>query len=196
MTADPAARILVFDGVLDDAIAYRQRALAREFGSVDVGAVFHGIAMAGDDWTLPNWVTARFPHLHPTLTFFRRSPLGQVEPNNRHDDTDMGEFSGILYLTHQPPPDDGTKFWRRKDTGAVATTFGATSVEKLPEVLLWRDDDVWEPWYTVAAVFNRLVLFPSAYFHSRAIVENYGEGESARLIQVLFGSGMVPEEAS
>jgi hypothetical protein len=185
-------RILVFDDVLVDPHAYRAAALARAFTSVDVGAVFHGIAMAGDDPTLADIIVAQFPALRPTLTFFRQSPEGQVEPNFIHDDCDMGAWTAILYLTIDPPEGDGTAFWRHTATGSVATTFGETTEEKIPEVLAWRDLSQWTCWHRVPAAFNRIVLFPAPYYHSRALAENYGRGASARLTQVLFGLGDLP----
>jgi hypothetical protein len=168
--------------------------LKREFGTVDVGAQFHGISLGAGN-TLPWFVRSKFSMLEPKLSFFRKSPAGQVEPNYIHTDCDMGEWTAILYLTPNPPPDDGTTFWRHIATGRIETATGATSDENLGEVLAWRDRAQWEQWRTVAAVFNRVVVFPASYYHSRALEENYGEGDSARLIQVLFGTGQVPEGA-
>lgn len=187
--------IHVIDHALPHPHFYRSLALAREFGTVDVGAQFHGIAL-GADATLPELVVARFPMLAPALSFFRRSPEGQPEPNFIHTDCDMGEWTAILYLTPNPPLDDGTTFWRHHESGRIETATGATSDANLAETLAWRDRTQWEPWRTVAAVFNRVVLFPATYYHSRALEANYGEGDTARLIQVLFGMGTVPEGAA
>lgn len=187
-------RIYVFDNALHDPCAYRIAALAREFGTVDVGAKFHGIAL-GADATLAYIVESLFPALKPQLSFFRQSHAGQPEPNFIHTDCDMGDWTAILYLTPNPPMDDGTTFWRHRQTGAIETRTGATSEQNLAETLAWRDRSQWEPWRTVAAVFNRVVVFPACYYHSRALEANYGTGEHARLTQVLFGTGTVPEGA-
>ena len=110
-----------------------------------------------------------------------------------HTDTDMGDWTAIAYLTDAPPAGDGTTFWRWKATGCLQSV--ATSrEEQLAEWAAWRDRTQWEPWTTVAARPNRVVLFPAAYFHSRAIADNYGIGDTARLIQVVFGTGTFPEE--
>lgn len=187
--------VLVFDDVLPDPEGYRQAALLRQFGTVDVGAQFHGIAFCGDDPTLPAWIADRFG-VSTDLTFFRHSPAGQLEPNFIHTDCDMGEWTAILYLTPNPPAGDGTTFWRHVQTGQIATMTGATSEANLAEVLAWRDRSQWEPWQTVEARFNRVVVFPSTYYHSRALEDNYGEGDTARLTQVLFGPGALKQEAS
>lgn len=187
--------IHVLDNALLDPLAYRSAALAREFGTVDVGAKFHGMAL-GADRALAYFIELNFLGLDPQLTFFRKSPADQSEPNFIHTDCDMGDWTAILYLTPNPPLDDGTTFWRHRKSGRIATATGATSDANLAETLAWRDRTQWEPWRTVAAAFNRVVLFPATYYHSRALEANYGEGDSARLIQVLFGTGMVPEGAS
>lgn len=186
-----AAAIVVVDDVLPEWDAYRARVLAQPFGDVQTspGVVFHGIAPVDD--TLPAWIAAHYPGLRPQLTFVRRSPAGQVEPNFIHTDCDMGDWTGIYYLTPDPPPGDGTTFWRHRATGAVASTAVA-EVDVIAEWQAWRDRDQWEPWHTVAAQPNRLVLFPAPYFHSRALEDNFGADDTARLIQVVFGSG-VPE---
>jgi hypothetical protein len=186
--------ITVVDDVLPDVDAYRAAVLAGTFGDAEPspGAVFHGIRRDLDD-RLPAWIRARYPSLTPTLSFARLSPAGQAEPNYIHTDADMGEWTAIYYLTADPPPTDGTTFWRHTATGAVLST--ALSQEALVEEdLAQRDLAQWTPWHRVAARPNRVVLFPAPYFHSRALAENYGTGNGARLIQVVFGTGDFPPE--
>ncbi|HEX7766603.1 MAG TPA: DUF6445 family protein, partial [Nitrospira sp.] len=112
-------------------------------------------------------------------------------PNYIHTDQDMGAWTGILYLNPDPAHGDGTTFWERKAT-KERTSTASTMDECLPEWLAWRDCDQWEPWQTVTAKFNRMVLFPAECFHSRALFDNYGStATEARLIQVLFGGSSV-----
>lgn len=171
--------IAVHDDVLPDPMAYRRAALAQPFQDVDLGhAVFHGIAPCVDP-TVAQWVEAHFPTLEVTLSFFRQSPAGQVEPNDIHTDVDMGDATVILYLNPDPPVEDGTTFWVHRATGAEETPnpFGGPP---------GKDRQAWVPYRTVPAVFNRAIVFPAPLFHSRALAENYGTGDGARLIQVLF----------
>jgi RimJ/RimL family protein N-acetyltransferase len=186
--------ITVVDDVLPDVEAYRQMVLEGPFGDVETspGVVFHGISRDVDG-QLPLWIQTQYPSLTPMLTFARLSPAGQEEPHFIHTDRDMGDWTGILYLTADPPADDGTTFWRHRATGAVQST-ACTGEALLEEWGVWREGDQWEPWHTVPAQANRLVLFPSPYFHSRAIPANYGTGEAARLIQVVFGTGVFPPD--
>jgi hypothetical protein len=154
--------------------------------------VFHGLAPAPDD-RLSDWIRARFPTLQPTRAFCRQSPAHQDEPNFIHTDRDMGDWTAIAYLTAHPFAGDGTRFWRHRATGAIqSTAFDGEAL--LAEWLAWRDRDQWAPWHLVEARPNRVVLFPAAYFHSRAIEANYGADAEARLIQVVFGTGTLPEE--
>jgi hypothetical protein len=178
----------VADGVILDLPRYRDTVLTLPFQTVRVGPLaFHGIAPC-ENPTLADWITARYPHARPRMTFFRQSPAGQVEPNFIHTDRDMGDWSGILYLTAHPLVGDGTSFYRDRLTGATAST-AQTAAELLEEGATWRDRERWQEWARVKAQPNRLVLFPATLFHSRAIFENYGTGDDARLIQLVFGTG-------
>jgi hypothetical protein len=186
--------MVVVDDVLADPVAYRAQALAGRFGTVIVGDVaFHGIQIA-TDMTVPAWIHTHDPALMPTLSFFRQSPAGQREPNYVHTDRDMGEWTAILYLNPTPAPGDGTTFWRHIATGATAS-LTRDDVALLDEQRAWRDLAQWEPAVRVEAKFGRLVIFPADRFHSRSIQENYGTGEAARLIQVVFGIGELREDA-
>lgn len=170
---------VVIDGVIPDPFAYRDAMLAHTFTSVTVGeSVFHGMAACQDPY-LPEWLATR--GVIPTANLLRQSPASQVEPTFLHTDQDMGDWTAILYLTPDPPPLDGTTFWRHRATGAVTSPTDADALQ---------DPTLWEPWEHVPAALNRLVVFPAPYVHSRAIPENYGTGDGARLIQIVFGTGV------
>lgn len=180
--------IQIHDDVLPDADAYRARALAMRFQTVQDGVVqFHGIAPCADP-TVPLWLVQHYPQLRPTTSFFRSSPLGQIEPHYIHDDRSMGDVTAIYYLTLEPPDGDGTIFWRNTRTGATEA-HSSTLEEMGDEARSWFDGAQWEVAARVAAKFNRLVLFNAGAFHSRAIPENFGADDSARLVQVIFSCG-------
>ena len=172
--------IIVHDVALSQPVDYRRWALTLPFQTLTIaGELWQGIAITRDD-TLPACVRRILPHAQPGLTFFRRSPRGQSEPNFIHSDETMGQWTAILYLNPNPEDGDGTTFWRHRTSGAVR---GDASE-------IWRRDrdrSAWEPLRHVPARFNRLLIFDAPLFHSRGIEENYGEGEDARLIQVVFG---------
>ncbi len=164
----------VYDDVLIDPHSYRAATLEQQFGSF---VMFHGIASPPNS-EFVDWFNRLFPHYLVTLSFLRRSPEGQKEPNFIHNDTDMGELAAFVYLNPDPPKEDGTAFWQYKATGRREGPPLSGEVG--------RDLNQWDRWLTVPAVFNRAVVFDAPLFHSRAIESNYGYGEQARLIQVLF----------
>jgi hypothetical protein len=90
--------------------------------------------------------------------FVRKSPAGQEEPNFIHTDEMMGDITAILYLSKEHPEDDGTTIYDLDGRKAC----------------------------TLHSKYNRLVAFDSKLPHSRNIFENFGTGDSSRLIQVVF----------
>jgi len=175
--------IAVHDDFLADPLTYRARALAQRFRDVHDGpVVFHGMAPCADP-TVPMQLVATYPTLRPTLSFFRLSPQGQVEPHAVHTDTSMGTVTALLYLQPDPPTGDGTQFLKHVKTGATRTRDNREAAD-------WFTPDAWERVALIEAKFNRLVVFPAALFHSRAIQANYGtDPESARLLQIVFCEG-------
>lgn len=177
------SQLQIIDGAVADPDAYRAAALGVEFRDYDFGhCIFRNIGVDGPAAGLLAVIRERFPDLQPTLTFFRKSPLGQVEPHLIHTDIDMGDWSALLYLNPAPPEGDGTAFWTHR-TGAIASSVPhERSIEG-------HNTAGWVLRERVAGRFNRLLLFPSSYFHSRAIFENWGSGDDSRLVQVVFGKG-------
>jgi len=161
----------VWDDVLPDPMGYWVAAQGQTFESVPLGdQAFHGIAPAPDTQLLGVLADLLGQDLGQVTTFLRQSPAHQVEPNYVHDDASMGQWTAILYLTPVPARGDGTVFYRA-----------------LVDAPSWSRLTDWEPWAFVGARFNRLIKFPAEWPHSRAIVDNYGIGRRARLIQVMFG---------
>lgn len=174
--------VRVFDGVLADAAGYRVAALASAFMDIEIGGdIFRGIGLTADR-AVPDFLEAKLPGALTTLSFFRKSPKGQIEPNDIHSDVDMGDYTGILYLNPTPAEGDGTLFWRRRDTGLRRGQLVGDAGRRTKE---------WEVWQRVGARFGRLLVFRSDLFHSRALLENFGDGDDARLIQVVFLRGGV-----
>lgn len=170
-------QIAVYDDVLARPDRYRQWALQQPFGSHQLGPdLWRGIAPVSDP-TLAIHLARRMARARVDLTFLRKSPEGQPEPNFIHSDAGMGEWTAILYLNPHPPAEDGTTFWREKASG---DTFGEAEGRDL-------SPELWEPWHHVEGRFNRLLVFKSLLFHSRALLANFGAGDEARLIQVAFG---------
>ena len=92
------------------------------------------------------------------LSFARMSPLGQEEPNFIHKDDMHGDYTAILYLNKVYPSGYGTTLYDENDD----------------EILVCK------------AKYNSLFIFPSSVKHSRNTLQNFGEGDDARLVQVMF----------
>lgn len=92
------------------------------------------------------------------LSFARMSPLGQEEPNFIHKDDMHGDYTAILYLNKKYPSGYGTTLYDEDDN----------------KILVCK------------AKYNSLYIFPSGVKHSRNILQNFGEGDDARLVQVMF----------
>jgi hypothetical protein len=70
----------------------------------------------------------------------------------------MGQITCILYLSEDAPKEDGTTIYSEDGS----------------------------PLFVMYSKFNRMIAFSSDAPHSRNIFENFGEGDKARLIQVVF----------
>ncbi len=166
--------------VRDGAVSenYREWALGLNYQTIQTGdETWRGIALVSDP-TLPELVKSIIPTAVTSLTFFRKSPERQEEPNFIHSDEGMGEWTAILYLNPHPADGDGTSFWRFLPSGDIHGSARALN----------KDAALWECWKQIHAVYGRLLLFDSLYFHSRSLIDNYGSGDDARLVQVAFGS--------
>lgn len=149
----------VIDNVINDPNQYVSDIYSSDFFSVDVnGITFHGIQPRDADDELAMFILSQLDGYDVAYNFIRRSPVNQDEPNFIHTDEMMGDLTAILYLNDEAPDSDGTTIYD-KDDDKICTFFSK---------------------------FNRLVIFDSYLKHSRNIYENFGDGESARLIQVVF----------
>jgi GNAT superfamily N-acetyltransferase len=177
---------VVIDDVLMDPDAYRASVLAVPVATYHAGpgTDFYNMALCPFP-ELPAWFAKHHPELMITMSAIRKAPAGQIEPHFIHTDRDMGTWSGIFYLMPHPPDGDGTTFYQHRVSHEIQSGL-AFDVD---DAVSWRDRDQWEAWHHVPARFNRLVLFPSTYYHARALEQNYGEGDDARLIHILFGTG-------
>lgn len=178
--------IKIIDGAVPNPLAYRERALRLEYKTYEFGdIIFHGIATGGPCAGMLAALHSEYEDIHPSLTFFRKSPLGQKEPHFIHTDVDMGEWSALLYLNPKPKDGDGTSFWTHVFTGEIENPTPHLRSEEGKYI------ENWTLRQRVEAKFNRMVVFPSTYYHSRAIQENWGDGDDARLVQVAFGTGAI-----
>jgi hypothetical protein len=150
--------LLSIDDVLVNPKEYVQDILQHGFQDyADGWKVFKGIQPRSND-EFEKFVLDKFPNYEAKWNFVRHSPMNQIEPNFIHTDEMMGDITVILYLSQNHPDNDGTTLY----------------------------DGDGKPLCVAYSKFNRMVAFDSDCPHSRNIFENFGEGEDARLIQVIF----------
>ena len=151
--------LLVVEDLLKYPNEYISDIYRNGFEDVEDGQhVFHNIQPRGDNDDFAKLISELFPDYAIAWDFVRMSPLNQREPNFIHSDEMMGDITCILYLNELSPIEDGTTIYDN---------------DKNPSVKIYSK-------------FNRMIAFSSNVLHSRNIFENFGEGHSARLIQVAF----------
>jgi hypothetical protein len=151
--------LITFDNIIKDPISYVSDIHLYGFEDVaDGDNVFKNIQPrdANDEFAV--YCRELFNGYKVALNFVRKSPEGQKEPNFIHTDEMMGDLTCILYLNEDSPNTDGTTIY---------------------------DNDE-KPIFTMYSKFNRMIAFSSSLPHSRNIFENFGQGDNARLVQVIF----------
>jgi hypothetical protein len=151
--------LITFDNIIKNPISYVSDIHLHEFQDVADGQyTFKNIQPRDNNDEFAQYVTELFVGYKVNLNFIRKSPLNQDEPNFVHTDEMMGQITCLLYLNEQTPNNDGTTIY----------------------------DENEKPLITMYSKFNRMIAFNSEAPHSRNIFENFGEGESARLVQIIF----------
>ena len=152
--------LLTLDNVIKNPNEYLEQIKNNEFRDIeDAGEnKFKNIQFRNLDDEFAKYMLSAFPGYAVNWNFVRKSPLNQEEPNFIHTDEMMGDITCILYLNKEKPNEDGTTIY---------------------------DEDK-NPLFVLYSKFNRMIAFSSESPHSRNILENFGDEESARLIQVIF----------
>jgi hypothetical protein len=116
-----------------------------------------------------------------------------------HHDTQS--YAAAVYLTPDAPPSSGTSFWRdrvhgcrrrpdhpleRKRLGSDQAVAAASSV--VYDQYNIEHGDNWELMESVAGLYNRLVIWDAALFHSATSYDNFTTDATAptRLVQLFF----------
>lgn len=151
--------LIQFNDVVSDPEGYVNDILSGHFYDIDLyGQVFRGIQPINGDNEFSSMCLSLFKGYEIAFNFIRKSPLKQDEPNYIHTDEMMGDITCLLYLNKNAPDEDGTIFYDSND----------------------------KPLIRVYSKFNSMVAFNADVKHSRSMFDNFGEGDDARLIQVIF----------
>ena len=151
--------LITFDDVIKDPKAYVSDIHTHEFQDVEDGSnTFRNIQSRDRYDEFAKYVTNLFDGYSVKLNFIRKSPLNQLEPNFIHTDEMMGDITCLLYLNEVEPEENGTTIYD-KDNNPLVTMYSK---------------------------FNRMIAFNAEAPHSRNIFDNFGEAQTARLVQIIF----------
>jgi hypothetical protein len=151
--------LITFDNIIKNPLSYVEDIHLHGFQDVADGEyTFRNIQPRDSNDEFALYVTNLFSDYKIDLNFIRKSPLNQEEPNFVHTDEMMGDITCLLYLNEQAPEDDGTTIY---------------------------DEDK-KPLLTMYSKFNRMIAFNSDAPHSRNLFHNFGEAQTARLVQIIF----------
>lgn len=112
---------------------------------------------------------------------------------NIHADNPISDYASVMYFNRPEECKGGTAFYTLKETGwntmptqEVLDSSGY-SLDWLRNK--WQQEDAWDR-HTIAGMkFNRMIFYPSQYFHSRFPLQGWGEEsepERARLVHTMF----------
>lgn len=135
-------------------------------GIVDVLQSFVGCKIKQDEnWQFPRTVDGQNQKTY-NGTFYRVAS-GKVPPGHVHHDNH--NYTGIVYLSPDCPPENGTMFFQHLATNARATTY---PIATEGDALMRKDGNDFTKWACtdfVGNIYNRLVLFPSTRYHAARI---------------------------
>jgi len=151
--------VILSDDVIQFPYEYVEDILNNDFVDIYDGEnVFKNIQPRDHDDEFALFTLDLLSDFQVVWNFIRRSPKDQDEPNFIHTDEMMGDLTAVLYLSKEAPDEDGTTIY---------------------------DYDMKQS-FVAYSKFNRAIIFDSALPHSRNIYENFGDGDDARLVQVIF----------
>lgn len=188
---------LVFDDAHPAIDLIRDEALKLDYTPREhEGKTYTGIG-TGFDPQLAPLIERAFGRVYlPKLEFFR---LGLEKGTETtiwiHADISVrSEYAALLYCSRPTGPMQGTAFWRHKEMGIdrvpdLAEPFkkqwSASHGPKLDSE--GNDESKWDQTGLIGFKYNRLVIYPAAYFHSRFPRDTWGnKADEGRLLFCSF----------
>lgn len=189
----------VVDNFLSDPDSYRAKALQQEYYTIKGpdGGVYRNISMRPTTEHKSEIEKALGKSVEQDYTFLRHAKYATPLNHLIHADSGLAAYACVLYLNpnDQIPEGSGTAFYLHKKLKMERVHDGheIKSVGKSPkrvwEILedSWGDVDAWKETARVEMKYNRAVIFPTVWFHSRLPLDAFGNTlEDARLIFVSF----------
>jgi len=150
--------IKIYENVISNPDSYVEEILKDGFYDLPDGDnLFKNVSQKHED-EFYKFLFKNIDNYKVVLNFVRQSPLGQKEPNYIHTDDMMGDLTAVLYLNKKYPKEYGTTLYDNDNN----------------EMLICK------------AKYNSLFIFPSHVKHSRNSLQNFGQENESRLVQVAF----------
>lgn len=189
--------LLVIDDFLTNFEEVRARALALEYKTVE----YQGHKYAGIGLGLNLDITGDLSRImglpvKEHLNFCRLGRENEDVTSHIHADLNCGEWATVLYLNSEEQCQGGTAFWRNKrlnsDTlpppdlqveGGLAYSPGVANLLNAEG----NDESKWELKSVIGMKPNRLIMYPTHYFHSRYPQKAFGSNsQTGRIVHVTF----------
>lgn len=189
--------LTVIDGLLvnERALAVRQHALEKGFKDYEyMQGIYQGTGLdcpSDVRDALSKFVGGGGVQIK--ITAFRSGHEKTDLHTNIHADNPIARWAFVYYLNLPEQCRGGTAFYRLKKTGWDEMP----TQQQLDEAGLdmewmrqaWGDENFWDLVSIAGMKFNRLIFYPTTYFHSRYPLKGWGpenQPEDARLVQVGF----------
>lgn len=192
--------LVAYDNFHPDPERLREAVLKSEFKDEigPDGANYTGISKYEDTSLFELLAAAVHAPIIPRLPVWRLTLAGEKAHTFVHADRICGGYAAVLYLN---TPEQcrrhfsGTAFWKHSGTGFEAMPSEAEITANGHDPVAfnawmegeWRRRDVWEMTSFARMMFNRIVIYPTAQFHSRYPFEAFGDDKhTGRLIFAAF----------
>lgn len=188
--------LYVFDDFADNMDEVREKVITMPFAD----------EKGPDDYVYKNVLVADMPvwfeelagrvgkKIIPRMSFFRMNIERELPHSWVHSDDICAQYAAVLYMNKPAQCYGGTAMWKHLPTGLnflpSPEQLAAVNVPVSIREDIGKDTHdikLWEQVGMVPMRYNRLVTYPTTYFHSRYPFEGFGATqEDARLVWTCF----------
>lgn len=110
--------------------------------------------------------------IKPNYCFARKMSVGHGSPNTIHEDSIMGKYSALIYMSHQWNHRQGTQFYN----------FLGNNDQDPNNIY-----PVYSPTVFMQGAFNRMVIHETKYWHAAIPMEGFGNHpDNSRIVITCF----------
>lgn len=187
--------LIVVDDFMPNALEIREKALAAGFKDhYYMEGTYQGTGISYNPPEIREALESFFnKKLDFTITAFRSGHKDTKLHVNIHADNSVSDWAYVYYLNLPEDCFGGTAFytlkeyaWDKMPTQEMLEERGKT-LEWMTDK--WTKPDAWQLNTVAGMKFNRMIVYPTQYFHSRFPLDGWGDAdkpEHARLVNVGF----------